>query len=721
VAASTRVAESDPRFSPVNRPDGLARILRFLKRETFAREGFAMRPIPCSVHARAGRLAAALTLLLILVSVPPSTEAQEEPTTVGAGNDDPSAWGAPVALDEIGAGELLWKSERGLIPLPVLHVDVELTVTGVLLGGQVTQSFRNPTAKTIEVVYAFPLPGRAAVHRMEMRIGERIIRSVVRERRQARRTYEQAKASGRKAALVDRHRPNLFTTSAANINPGETVSVILEYLDEVDFEAGSFALMFPLAYVPRFAPDGSLDGADELERAALLGRADFGSGSVPTARIEVSLRPGVELEDVDSRSHEIRHARQGDVVVVRTVDERVPARRDFRLRWTPRLAGLPRPAVFAEQGDEGRYAMLMLFPPIPGSEAGLGLPTETLFVVDVSGSMAGPSIEQARLALVAALDRLRPDDRFNVLKFNDTSEPFRREFEYAEPVSLEAARAWVRGLEAGGGTEIHAALVRGLEMMGASRSSSAQRIIFLTDGAVADEGRLYTTITSGLGEARLHAIGIGPAPNAYLMRKMARFGRGLSLLVGDAGEAGNLIGPFLARLDRPVMTDLALEWDALAIDDAHPSRFPDLYAGEPFVLYGRIEDGAATGAIRLTGHTRAGWIETTAEPAVVSDRGSGIGTRWAQRKVEALMDSRYEGADPEGVRAEVIDTALAFGLVTEFTSLVAVEQTPTGLDESRRVHLTSALPQGGTDGPLRLVLGLALLATGAGLLVLLRW
>jgi Ca-activated chloride channel family protein len=679
-----------------------------------------MRPVAGSKRARAGRLAAALALCLTLVWAPPLPAAQEEPPTDGAGNDDPSAWGAPVVLDEIGAGELLWRSERGLIPLPVRHVDVELTVTGVLLGGRVTQSFHNPTPETIEVVYAFPLPGRAAVHRMEMRIGDRTIQSVVRERSQAKHTYEQAKASGRKAALVDRHRPNLFSTSAANINPGETISVVLEYLDEVDFEEGSFRLSFPLAYVPRFATGDRLEGADELEQAVLRGRSDGGGGFVPAARIEVRLRPGVELEGVDSVSHEIRHDREDDAVIVRTVEERVPARRDFRLRWTPRLGGLPRPAVFTGQGAEGRYAMLMLFPPIPGSEAGLGLPTETLFVIDVSGSMAGPSMEQARLALLAALDRLRPDDRFNILKFNDTTEPFRREFAYAEPVSLEAAHAWVRGLDANGGTEIRAALVRGLEMMGESRSSSAQRIIFLTDGAVADESRLYTTITSGLGEARLHAIGIGPAPNAYLMRKLAWFGKGLSLLVGDAGEVGNLIGAFLARLDRPVMTDLALEWDALAIDEAYPSRFPDLYAGEPFVLYGRIEDVGDARAIRLTGHTRAGWIETTAEPAVASELGSGIGKRWAQRKVQALMDSLHEGADPEGVRTEVVETALAFGLVTKFTSLVAVEQTPTALDESRQIRLTSALPQGGTDGPLRLRLGLALLATGAGLLVLLR-
>ena len=168
------------------------------------------------------------------------------------------------------------------------------------------------------------------------------------------------------------------------------------------------------------------------------------------------------------------------------------------------------------------------------------------------------------------------------------------------------------------------------------------------------------------------------------------------------------------------MTDLTLEWDALVIEEAYPSRLPDLHAGEPFVLYGRVADGANGAAIRLAGHTRAGWIETTAEPSAVSDGASGIGMRWARSKVDALMDSLHEGAEESDVRAEVIDVALDFGLVTKYTSLVAVEQTPTALGASRPVRLASALPQGGTDGPLRLLLGLVLLGSGAALLVLFR-
>ena len=645
--------------------------------------------------------------LMVLLTAPVRAETAEPPAADGR-------WGKTVELQDVGSGELLWRSPQGLIPLPVLDIDVELTVTGVLLRGTVTQVFHNPTPETIEAIYVFPLPEGASVHRMEMRIGDRRIHSVMQERQQATRTYEHAKATGRKAALLNQHRPNLFSVAVANLNPDETLAVVLDYSDEATYVDGSFELAFPLAYTPRYIPRSFVAGTGE-ERAALAGRAPNPGATFPTAKVGVRLRPGLPLERVESDSHSIEWLDDGDGIVVRTRSERVAARRDFLLRWTPRLDALPRPVVLVEDREEERYALLMLFPPLPGSEAGLGLPTETLFVIDVSGSMRGPSIRQARAALLAALRRLRPDDRFNMLKFNDHSEAFRPQFQFAENEPLAAARDWIDDLEAGGGTEIHTALMRGLAMMGASRSSSAQRVIFLTDGAVANEDQLYQAISERLGQARLHTIGIEPAPNRYLMRKMARFGRGLCRFVADASQAENRIDAFFARLERPVMTDLALAWDGLVLEETYPSRLPDLHAGEPLVLYGRLNDSSAHGTATLSGETRAGWIETSAKITAEASRGSGIAARWARAKVDTLIDSLHEGAAAADVRAEVVDLALDFDLVTAYTSLVAVEEVATALDSPRTMRQAGTLPQGGTSRPLRLFLGLLLAGSGLAL------
>jgi Ca-activated chloride channel family protein len=396
------------------------------------------------------------------------------------------------------------------------------------------------------------------------------------------------------------------------------------------------------------------------------------------------------------------------------VDEFVLADRDFRLRWTPRLDSQPRSAVFVEERPEASYALMLLLPPAQQSEAGAGLPTETLFVVDVSGSMAGPSIEQARRALLAALDRLRPDDRFNLMQFNDTNVTFSETFESATPESVEAARGWVRSLVAGGGTMIYPALMRGLDLLGDSRSSRAQRLVFLTDGAVSNESEVLRGIVDRLGKARLHTIGLGAAPNAYLMRKMAWFGHGLCEFVPSQAVAGPRIDAFFERLDRPVMADLDLRWDGIDSDHAYPSRLPDLHAGQPLVLYARLASAPDRGTVRLSGYTRSGWVETSVslERAI---SGPGVATRWARARVGALMDSLHEGAVEQDVRREVIDVGLDFNLVTAYTSLVAVEETPSANGGSRTLRSSSALPMGGTSGPLRLRLGLVLTALGLAL------
>jgi Ca-activated chloride channel family protein len=358
-------------------------------------------------------------------------------------------------------------------------------------------------------------------------------------------------------------------------------------------------------------------------------------------------------------------------------------------------------------------------PPQFESDLALGLPTETLFIVDVSGSMDGPSIMQARLALRAALGRLRPEDRFNIIKFNDGSSAFRDEFQQATAENLLDARGWVSALEADGGTMIHPALAWGLRMIGESSSSHARRIVFLTDGAVGNERELLDLIVDRLGETRLHTIGIGHAPNSYLMRKMASFGRGLCEFISTAGEAENRIAAFFERLDRPVMTDLELSWEGLEVDEAYPIRQRDLYSGEPLILSAKMA-AATEGRLKLGGWTRGGWRSSAVAVDAASPAGSGIATRWARAKIGSLMDSLHEGADPAMVRKEVVDLALVFKLVTAYTSLVAVDQSATALGEAKSVRIANALPAGGSDNPLRRLLAVALLGVGLLLLAAVR-
>jgi Ca-activated chloride channel family protein len=657
--------------------------------------------------------AALLATLLVAASPSPSyaQSAQGPP-----GGDD-----ARAIPGDVGAGELLWRGPSGWVALPVDDLQVRVRVTGVMVHGAVTQRFHNPTGQVIDVLFVFPLPDRAAVHAMEMRIGERRIRSVVREREEARREYEAAKSEGRKAALVEQLRPNLFTTAAANLNPGESIEIVLEYVEESRYRDGGFELSVPLSFTPRASPPArTAGGADGAEAPGLPG--DEFAPCVPRADLEVLLETGFPLDEVDSSSHRLSTESTGaGQLLVRPAEGEIVADRDFRLRWTPRLEAAPRAFTLVEERGDERFVLVLMIPPLPDSEAGFGLPTETLFVIDVSSSMDGPSIEQARRALLAALDRLRPEDRFNLLAFNHETAAFERRFVQAEEGALAEARDWVRGLVATGGTRIDLALMRGIELAGESRGTRAQRIVFLTDGAVGNEQQVLAAVAERLGDVRLHTLGIGQAPNSWLMRKMAESGRGLCEFISATEPAENRIDAFLARLDRPVATDLDLRWEGLEPRDVHPRTLPDLHAGEALVLSARLDATETAGSVSLSGYTRGGWIESAAPVATTAVGETGIATRWARAEVEALMDSLHEGAPPFDVRRAVVDVALDHGLVTRFTSRVAVDDRPTALGPSREVRLAAALPRGGGDERRRARLGLALALCGLLAMAGLRW
>lgn len=623
-----------------------------------------------------------------------------------------------------GSGALYWRSPTGLAALPVLDMDVQVEVSGIMVRGTVTQTFKNQAPVTIEAVYVFPLPENAAVHHMEMRIGERRIVSVVREREEARQIYQQAVREGRKAALVEQQRPNLFQTSASNINPGETVLVVLEYIQEISYADGEFSLHFPLTLTPRFAPPRATP--DEEARSPFI---SAGAAGAPLATIVVRIRAGFPLKDVASPSHDVRMSWDADMLIVEPRTKQIAADRDFLLAWRPLLGKQPQSVLLTEGRDDGRYALMMLLPPSDELGPARGLSTETLFIVDVSGSMQGPSIEQARTALAAAIRRLHAGDTFNVIAFNHEQRVFSGTFVPASGPDLEAALQWVGSLRADGGTMICPALRLGLSMLEGRSSGRVQRIIFFTDGAVENEDELFRSIIADLGPVRLHALGIGSAPNRYLMRRMAEYGRGLCDFIGDSATAGNRIDAFLTRLDRPVMTDLELRLEGAAAEQTYPATLPDLHAGEPLVVSLKLSSKQTLCCAVLTGRVPGGPIRLEMpldDLRAETPHDAGVAVRWARAKIESLMQGLYVGSDPAIVRKEVVEVSKSFNLVSPYTSLVAVEEIPTANSAACPVHVGSVfptgsepggeLPQGGTNEPLLLLLGLALLTTGAVLL-----
>jgi len=655
----------------------------------------------------------------------------------------PAPAGSP-ASGAPGTGTLLLRmpSREEMLRAPAVDTDVRIRVTGLVARTRVVQRFTNPSAEWVEGVYVFPLPERSAVDRLRLHVGERRIEGRIRERAQAKRIYSAAKRDGRRASLVEQERPNVFTTSVANLDPHGEVTVEIEYQQRLRYDAGRFSLRFPMVVGPRYVPGEPLRTEQGGPRFSGTGvAADTGAvgdasritppvlppaaGRENPVTIRVELAPGFALAQLDSPSHAItarRHASGHTEVLLSGAP--VPAERDFVLEWRPAVGHAPRAALFTERHAGADYALLMVLPPQPTMVPGAALRREIVYVIDVSGSMGGASIRQARAALDLALSRLGGGDRFNVIAFNDRVFRLHDAARTADAHARAHARRWVAGLRAGGGTEMLPALAAALA--GARQPGHLRQVVFITDGAVGNEDALFALIARELGASRLFTVGIGSAPNAHLLRRASELGRGSHTFIATAGEVAARMGELFAKLEHPVMRDLAIAWPGAAGEvQAWPPRLPDLYAGEPLVVTARLAQAA--GEVRVEG-TRA--VERWRTRLALQAGGGelGIHALWARERLAALESDRARGADPEAIRRAGTRIALAHGLVSRWTSLVAVDVTaaraageaaatravptrlPAGWDYAQ---VFGALPATATPAALHAAVGLMLMALAA--------
>ncbi|WP_457675958.1 marine proteobacterial sortase target protein [Thiolapillus sp.] len=611
-----------------------------------------------------------------------------------------------VSPDSVRQGSLFMRDapEGRTRRAPLLDTRVNMEITGILARVTVNQEFRNTTDRWQEGIYVFPLPEDAAVDHMRLWIGERFIEGEIRSREQARQEYEQARDQGRQASLLEQERPNLFTTSVANIPPGESIRVEIEYQQNVRYDAGLFSLRFPMVVGPRYIPGVPVEAAErtvgngmgwalatdqvpDADRITPPVNLDDSRADNPVS-MDIRLHAGLPLSFVDSPYHpvSVTETAAGEYRV-ELEQGTVAANRDFMLQWQFAPGTDTSAAWFSEEHDGAWYGLLMLVPP-PVEKLPEPPPREVILVVDVSGSMEGESIVQARQAVELAIRRLSQRDRFNIIRFNhEASSLFPRPVPVTDD-SRARALAWVRGLRADGGTEMIRAMDLALD--GKNHEDSLRQVVFLTDGDVGNEEALFDVIRQRLGDSRLFTVGIGSAPNGYFMSRAAEHGRGSYTYIGDLGEVGEKMQRLFLQLESPALTDIEVDWGQEVRQ--WPARVPDLYAGEPVVV--AVRSGQPLSGVRVSGNASGSLWSQSLNTVSTEDR-PGLHVLWARRQIRHLMGQQYHMA-PDDWRRAIEEVALAHHLVSRFTSLVAVDRTPVrppeaGLDSQA---LPTALPRG---------------------------
>jgi Ca-activated chloride channel family protein len=598
------------------------------------------------------------------------------------------AYPAPLMAEETSpqqaqAGSLLWKMQQGYTSASTLNTSVEMKISGLVARVIVRQEFRNEGDEWVEGIYVFPLPDKAAVDHMRLHVGDRYIEGEIREKEQAKKEYEQAKRAGKKTSLVQQQRANLFTTSVANVAPGELVVVEIEYLEDLRYEDGRFSIRFPMTMTPRYIPGQTLPDkqgsgwsvdTDRVSDASLITPPQITASQHHKVSLTATVNAGMPLEIIASRYHPVSVAEENGKYRVSLSDSQTPMDHDFELVWRPIPSAEPRAMAFTESVDGEPYHLLMVMPPDQGEAPPVYMPREMIFIVDTSGSMHGVSMSQAKRAVRLAIEALRPGDLFNVIDFDTYTTSLFPNSQAANHANVNRALAYVQKLQADGGTEMVPALK--LALKSPPRETHLRQIVFITDGSVGYEDEMFSMIEQKLGAARLFTVGIGSAPNSWFMRKAAEAGRGSYTFISALHEVQEKMERLFSKLENPQVTDIEVQWPSGVVVDAYPSTVPDLYLGEPVSIKARASGAfRASDAVRISGNSVTGaWA--TELPLRAPAKSDGVAALWARARIGELLDAERRGTDPDAARASILETALTHHLVSKYTSLVAVDKTP---------------------------------------------
>lgn len=576
--------------------------------------------------------------------------------------------------------------DLGLCPLKGTSVTAD--ISGFIARVNVRQEFVNTYSEPIEAIYVFPLAARGAVDRMTMTVGERVIRGKIMKREEARAAYDAARSEGKRAALLDQERANIFTQSVANILPGETVVVEISYVETLAYEDGEYQFVFPMTIGPRYNPVGVADAAKITPPAVSRPGHDIS--------INVNIDSGVPIEAIRSTSHDIAQTNFSPTKAsVSLRDQAVIPNKDFVLRYDVTGKRIE-DAVLANRTEKGGFFSLILQPPDKlGAED--RTPKEIVFVLDTSGSMNGFPIEKAKEAIALSLEGLYPEDTFNLITFAGDTAILFKEPVPATRANLDAAQRFLAGRSGSGGTEMMKAVKASLDP---SDAQDHLRIVcFMTDGEIGNDDEIVAEIQRH-PKARVFTFGIGSSVNRSLLDRMASEGKGEAEYVSLEDDGSAAARRFYERVRTPILTDLSIDWNGLPVSDVYPTRLTDLFAAKPVVVFGRYSS-AATGTIKLRGKIGGQPYEREIKVNLPENDAANdsLAAMWARTRIDELSNTalKAEGSKADEINSEIRDLGLKFGLVTNFTSFVAIEDrlaNPSGTSTS--VAVPVAAPEGTT-------------------------
>ena len=528
-----------------------------------------------------------------------------------------------------------------------LRSAVQVSVSGRVARVTVEEWFRNNGAVMDEGMYHFPLPGEAVFSSYSLWQGDEELRGEAMDAAQARAIYEAIVRQKKDPALIELAGHGLIRARVFPIGPGETRKITLKYTQLLD-RAGD-------AWRFRYLGDRHRQSAPRSFRLETDSAARFGDPFSPTHQVQVS--------------------RQGNRLEVTLADGSAGGG-DFEL-LLPLARGLIGLSLVPHHpaGEDG-YFMLLL---APGTADAAVLRRDLVAVIDVSGSMSGEKIQQAKNAMAQLVSSLREGDRFRLVAFSSGVRRYAQGWTSATTDGRAAATAWIRSLDAEGGTNIAGALTEAFSEPPAEQALGV--VVFMTDGQPSqgetDPERIAERAEQGRGSFRVFSIGVGDDVNTYLLDRLTERARGTTEYVRPGENIERAVGSLAAKVASPVLTDVTISGAGVELYDLQPGSLPDLFAGDEIVVFGRYR-GAGSREQSVTVRGRRNGRQEEFSTTILdrdNDDARYIEQLWAARKAGALSrEIRLRGQTRELIDA-LKQLALRYGILTEYTSYLVQEPT----------------------------------------------
>lgn len=558
-------------------------------------------------------------------------------------------------------------------PLEVLYHHVDVKINGNIAETFIDQEFYNPSNIRLEGYYIFPIPKDAVINKFSMEINGEMVNAELLDATKARQIYEDIVRQIKDPALLEYTGQGIFKVRIFPIEPRGKKKVTISYREVLNSDNGMYEYIYP------------------------LNTEKFSAKPVKSVSVKVELKTNKEIKNIYSPTHSIDVVNKDNHnAVISFEEENTKPDIDFKLYYNTDNDDVGLSLLTYKTGNEDGYFLLTAAPSFIINENQID-DKDITFVLDVSGSMAGEKLKQAKKALLYCVGNLNAGDGFDIIRFSTEAYSLFGQIQSAGENDIKKAEKFINELKPVGGTNIEEALNLALKEKG--HSNRTHLIVFITDGKptigeTADENLLKKIEKTNKENIRIFTFGIGNEINTHLLDKITEQTKAFRTYISESEDIEVKISNFYDKVQSPVLTNLSLAFSGgIKTFQTYPNNLPDLFKGSSVTIFGRYS-GSGSSDIKLSGTIKGERksFYLKADFNNDNDEYDFIPPLWASRRIGYLLDQiRFNGEDKELVD-EITQLAREHGIVTPYTSYLIMEDEEIRIRRNELVDHFQTLP-----------------------------